>query len=41
MVGDRLRLAFMLYVGEAPTDATDETAHRVLDCWITVEEAAT
>lgn len=39
MVGEELRLTFLLYQGDAPGSATRETAYRDLHLWIDVEPA--
>jgi uncharacterized membrane protein len=36
MTGDRLRLTFLLYRGDAPVDATTEDAHRSVHLWVSV-----
>jgi len=36
MTGDRLRLAFLLYRGDAPSDATYESAYRSTHLWVNV-----
>lgn len=39
MVGDQLRLQFLLYIGDAPATADRESAYRDLHLWIDVEAA--
>ncbi|WP_049980127.1 DUF1616 domain-containing protein [Halolamina rubra] len=36
MIGERLRLTYLLYKGEAPADPTTENAYRELHLWINV-----
>lgn len=37
LTGERLRVAFLLYRGEAPADPSTETAYRTLHLWIDVD----
>lgn len=40
LTGDRIRLAFFLYRGDAPDDPSAETAYRDLHVWVSVDEDA-